>query len=214
MGEYADDAIDLALNGDYGDYITEDDGYYAISYKKVRKNLAKSTKVYASGKLYWAKIVGDGALHLDYDQTGKQWAVEFAPNDTTFLKDHKLLDRLKNKDDAKNPNKGPYIILKKPELNRDGEKNSPFRIWDADGNEWDERLIGNGTDADVKLDIRDWGVGKKQSIYCTDIRITDLVSFSSSPFGAMDEAKGKPPKAKAAKASTAELDDLSDDVPF
>lgn len=169
-----------------------------------------SVKVFATGTLKWAKIVGDKALSLNYEKDAREWTFQFHPNDTTFLKDNKLLDRLKDKGDPE----GPYIILKKPEFNKDGEKNDPFRIYDGTDDEqvaWDDRLIGNGSKADVKLDIRDWGVGKKKSIYAVAIRVTDLVSYVSDEFAGMDA--DKPKKAKP-KTVLAELDDLDDDVPF
>jgi hypothetical protein len=181
--------------------------------------LTDRTTVFATGKVYWAKIVGDKALVQNYERDGREWTVEFVPDDTTFLKDHKLLDRLKDKEDAKNPDKGEFIILRKPEFDKDGEKNDPFRIYDGTGDEtraWDDRLIGNGSSVDAKLSIVDWGKGKKKSIYLTALRVTDLVPYVSNEFGAMDEdrpAAKKATKAKA-KAPAAELDDLDDEAPF
>ena len=81
------------------------------------------------------------------------------PDDIGFLKENKLLDRLKDKEDPKNPDKGDYLLLKKPELDRDGNRNEPIKIYDKDGTEWgDERLLGNGTRVVAKLKIVDWGV--------------------------------------------------------
>ena len=185
-------------------------------YRKGNKKLAnKSTKVFVSGTLQWAKIVGDRALAPNYDGDAREWSFDLIPDDTTFLKEHKLLDRLKTDKDG-----NEYIRIKKPEFNKDGEKNEPFRIYDADDLPWgDDRLIGNGTRADVKLDIRDWGVGKKKSIYAAAIRVTEHVPYASSEFAGMDKkAAGddKPVAKKASKPKTvlAELDELDDDVPF
>jgi hypothetical protein len=199
----------------------------------------KSSKVFVSGKVYWAKIVGDKALVQNYDGDGREWSVEFEPDDVSFLKEHRLLDRLKDpmayarrlqergetekaeKAEKDAEGRGDYLLLRKSEFNRDGEKNEPFRIYDADNNDWDDRLIGNGSSVDVKLDIRDWGVGKKKSIYATAIRVTDLVSYESDPFAGMDKGKSpteKPSKAAEKKAKPApktileELDE--DELPF
>lgn len=176
-----------------------------------------STKVFVSGIIKWAKIVGDKALTPNYERTGREWTFQFHPDDTTFLKDHKLLDRLKDKGEPE----GPYLILKKPEFNKEGEKNEPFRIYDEDNELWDDRLIGNGSRVDVKLDIRDWGVGKKKSIYAAAIRVTDLVEYTANEFAGMDKAKGVDDSAaapsktrKPVKKPLSELDDLDDDVPF
>lgn len=197
----------------------------------------KSSKVFAKGKVYWAKIVGDNALTSNYDGDGKEWTFEFEPEDPSFLKEHRLLDRLKDPlayamrlDERGEEEKAAtarehaegrsdYLLIRKPELTKAGEKNAPFRIYDENNEPWDDRLIGNGSSVDVKLDIRDWGPGKKKSIYAIAIRVTDLVSYESDEFAGMDEAEGKSPKpkAKAKKAETKTdsdgFDDL-DDVPF
>lgn len=198
--------------------------YWANKQIKNRKNNMSNTNnattVFAKGRIFWAKILGDRALHPTYDGDARQWAFEFEPEDTEFLKEAGLLDRLKDKEDAKNPDKGEFLVLKKPELNRDGEKNEPIRVYDADGEPWPEdKLIGNGSKADVKLRIVDWGRGKRKSIYTTAIRITDLVPYISDEFAAMDENDEAPKKKKAApkkkKAAAPEFDDdLNDDVPF
>lgn len=150
--------------------------------------MTTSTTVFVPGTVYWAKIVGHSALVDNYERTGKEWTYELVPDDTSFLKTHKLLDRLKDKDDPRNPNKGEYLHLKKPELTRDGDCNEPIKILDKDGSPWDDRLIGNGTRVVAKLTIKDWGVGKKKSIYTAAIRIEDLVSYERDEFGAYDGA--------------------------
>lgn len=177
----------------------------------------KSTKVFASGTVKWAKIVGDKALVSNYDGDGREWTFQFHPDDTSFLKEHKLTDRLKDKDDGS----GPYLIIKKPEFNKDGEKNEPFRIYTEDNEPWDDRLIGNDSRVDVKIDIRDWGVGKKKSIYAAAIRVTDLVSYQSNEFAGMDTGKATgtskeaaAPVKKSVTKKAVELDELDDDVPF
>lgn len=177
--------------------------------------MADSKTVYSSGRLFWAKIVGEKALVKNYDGDGREWAYEFEPDDTSFLKENHLLDRLKEKDDAKNPDKAAFINLRKPEFDREGQPNDPIRIYDEEGTPWDGRLIGNGTKADVKLRIVDYGKGKKSGIYTTAIRVTELVPYVSDEFGGMDHVTTKPSKAKV-KAQTVleELDETDDEIPF
>ena len=178
---------------------------------------SKGTTVFVSGRVFWAKIIGQP--RTNYEGDAREWAYDFVPDDTSFLKEHKLLDRLK---DPKDPIDGPFLRLKKPELDKDGNPNEPIRIYDEDNQAWDDRLLGNGTKVDVKLSIVDWGVGKKKSIYTTAIRVTDLVPYVSNGFGAMDAAKGEgnaaapPPQARKPSNTRggAGLDDLDDDVPF
>lgn len=203
----------------------------------------KSTTVFVSGKVYWAKIVGDKALTNNYEGTGREWTFEFEPEDVTFLKDHLLLDRLKDplayanrleergedekaekaekaRESAKG--RGDYILIKKAEFNKDGKKNPPFKIVDSDNQPWGEdRFIGNGSTVDLKLNIIDWGAGKKKSIWCNAIRVQDLVAYENDDFAGMDNA-GSAPKKPATKVSKPKTKaaadewagDLDDDIPF
>jgi hypothetical protein len=187
--------------------------------KKEKKIMTTSTTVFVRGKIYWPKIVGDGALRSNYEGTAREWSYEFVPEDTTFLKDHGLLDRLKAKPDPKNPDKGEFLVLRKPELNFEGEKNDPIRIYTEENEPWDDRLLGNGTEVDAKLSIKDWGKGKKKSIYTTAIRVRELVPYQGSEFARMDSDDAAPSKAatpaKKPKTKVAsDYEDLDDDIPF
>lgn len=141
--------------------------------------ISKAT-VFLRGKLYWAKVLGKP--RPNYNRDGNEWTFEFEPDEDGIkeLKKRKLGDRLKNKYD----DRGPYIVLKKSELNRDGEPNQPIRIYDELDQDWEhDKLIGNGSRGDVKLDIRDYGAGKKSGIYPVAIRVTELVPYKSTEFG-------------------------------
>jgi hypothetical protein len=178
--------------------------------------------VFMSGRLFWAKVTG--APVPNYGGDAREWTLEFEPDEKglALLKQHKLTDRLKEKEDAKNPDKGRFLVLRKPEFSRDGNPNQPIRIYDADDNEWDRaKLIGNGSAGDVKLDIRDYGVGKKKGVYPVAIRITDLVSYQSSEFGGMgkeddDAAEEEAPRKTGRKPAPKKewSEDLDDDIPF
>lgn len=174
--------------------------------------MADRVTVFVPGSVYWAKVIG--APRPNYDGDGREWTYDFCPDDTTFLKDAKLLDRLK--EDEKGTIPGPYLRLKKPEFNKEGDKNEPIRIYDAENEPWDDRLLGNGTRVVAKLSIVDWGKGKKKSIYTQALRVEDLVSYVSNEFGAYDgDSKPKKAATKAkSKAVASELDDLDDYVPF
>jgi len=170
--------------------------------------------VFVPGQVYWCKVLG--APRLNYDGDAKEWTYDFMPDDVDFLKEAKLLDRLKT--DAKGTIPGDYLRLKKPEKTSEGEPNDPIRVYNSDNEAWDpNQLIGNGTKVVVKLRIVDWGKGKKKSIYTTAIRVEELVPFVSNEFGGYDgdspkaEPKAKKPKTKA---PAEDLDDLDDDVPF
>lgn len=173
--------------------------------------MANFTTVFVKGKLYWSKL--ERAVD-NYEKTGKEWTVDFVPEDIDFLKTHRLLDRLK---EGKAPIEGDYIRLRKPEKDKDGNKNDPIKIIDADNQPWESgRNIGNASDADVKLTIADFGPGKKKAIWAKAIRITNLVPYEVDEFGGMDGPTEKTEKkvdTKGRGKKTEELD-LDDDIPF
>lgn len=172
------------------------------------------TTVFASGKIFWAKVLGEPVNN--YEGTAREWTLEFVPDDTTFLKEQKLLDRLKDKE------YGEAIRLKQAEYRNgpDGEKikNEPIRIYDENNEPWEaSKLIGNGSEIDIKLSIKDWGKGKKKGIYVTAIRVTKHIPYVSNEFGAMDGDKTPPKKAANKTKAGNEFDspvELDDEMPF
>jgi hypothetical protein len=178
---------------------------------------ATSKKVeYLRGKVYWAKVLG--APRPNFNGDAREWTFEFEPDEDglKIIKDHKLTDRLKDKHEGR----GKYLVLKRSELTKDGEPNKHIRVYDNDDQPWDsETLIGNGSSAVVKIDIRDYGTGKKKGIYPVAIKIKELVSYKSSEFGGYDDPDKEAQKA-APKRDTFKKDfglepddDLDDPLP-
>lgn len=187
--------------------------------------------VFISGKLSWVKVLGDPVLNFNKD--GREWTFELEPDEKglqTLIK-HGLTDRIKGRGynigtKGQHKERNPFIQLKKTEFNRDGNPNTPIRVYDAleaPGNpkqdtDWDKTvLIGNGSSADVKLDIRDYGMGKKKGIYPVAFRVTDHVQYEASEFGGMDTSDEFPVNKKAPKKNTVVEDfgpDLDDEIPF
>lgn len=134
--------------------------------------------VYLRGKLHWAKVLGDPVLN--YNKDGKEWTFDLAldADGVKQAKTHKALN-IKDKDD----DRGKFVSFKQKELRANGDPNARIRIVDAAGNAWPEdKMLGNGTVADVKAEIRDYGKGKYPGIYPRAIRILDHVEFKSSEF--------------------------------
>lgn len=176
--------------------------------------MASKTTVFMKGRVFWAKVLGDP--RPNYNGDAREWSFEFEPDEDGLkaLKDHKLLDRLKNKYE----DRGKYLTLKKKEFDYEGRPNKPIRIYDSEDADWDQnKLIGNGTEVDLKLDIRDYGPGKKKGVYPQAIRIQSLVEYQSSEFGGMP-GRAKPEKAPVDKASKDEQFrkdfDLDDEIPL
>jgi len=212
MGEYADAELDYYATRNYGVSIYGyNDKRANITRKRDHNNMADFTTVFVKGELFWAKIVGKPVPN--YEKDGREWTVDFVPEDTSFLKEHGLLDRLK---EAREPITGNFLRLKKPELDSEGNKNEPIKIVDANNQPWDGSKIGNGSRVDVKLTIADWGRGKKKSIWIKVIRVTEHIPFEVDEFAGMGEPAANKAKAAPKKAAKplAELDDISDEISF
>ena len=215
MGEYADLELDRYTTTRYGFSIYGYNDTYLCNRERER-NMSDFTTVFVTGKIYWAKVIGKPVAN--YEGTAREWTFDFVPDDTSFLKEHGLLDRLK---DPKEPVDGPFLRLRKPELDSEGKENEPIRIYTDENEAWDGALLGNGTEVDLKLTVADWGRGKKKSIWTKAIRVTKLVPYVSNEFAGMDKdgekktaAKGKAKAASKAKPLSELDEDLDDEVPF
>lgn len=105
-----------------------------------------------NGKAYWAKIVGkpvDG-----YKNQYKEWSFDLAIDKDTasMLKKQGLGKYLKNNDD----DRGTYIHLRRKAKKKDGTDSKPIKIVDHRGNDWDNRLIGNGSELNVNVGINEF----------------------------------------------------------
>lgn len=175
----------------------------------------KRDTVYMHGKIYWAKIFG--APRTNYNEDGREWAFEFEPDANgieILVKEHKLKDRLKDKykkngdlrtgyDNRDNE----YIILKRKELDYEGNVNEHIRVVDAANQKWNPRVeLGNGTEVDVKLQIVDYGTGKKKGIYPVAIRVLELVPFTRSDFAPLPDSDERVQEAKEKYGSSFEED--------
>lgn len=211
MGEYADEIIDSYIDGYRG--LPYGVNRWPSNRKAKGKRMTEFTTVFVTGTIYWAKILGNPVQN--YEQTAREWTFDFVPDDTSFLKEHRLLDRLK--EDKKGTIKGDYLHLKKPEKDSQGKLNDPIAVYDKDDTAWDKDVkIGNGSKVVAKLTIANWGKGKKSSIWTKAIRVEELVPYVTSEFGAFDGSAGEAAPTKKAKspAKAEGLADLEDDIPF
>ena len=181
--------------------------------KETYKKMASKATEFLTGKIYWAKVF---APVPNYGGDAREWTFEFEPDEAglAILKGHKLTDRLKDKYE----DRGKFLTLRKRELDREGNENKPIRIYDNKDQAWNpDTKIGNGSIVDVKLDIRDYGPGKKKGVYPIAIRVRELVEYQAAEFGSMGKIEAEvdesplTPKKEAPKPRT---DPLDDDMPF
>lgn len=179
--------------------------------------MTEFTTEFLTGTIYWAKVF---KAVDNYEHTAKEWTFDLCLDDdsTEILKKHRLLDRLK---EAKDPVPSDYIRLRKPESDKNGNKNDPITIKDEDGEDWGKGNIGNGSSVIVRVTVADFGKGKKKGIWTNAIKVTEHVPHEgggqfSDPFAEFTSAP--PKKAAAAKApakkAEAPVEDFEDDIPF
>lgn len=142
------------------------------------------TTVYLRGELMWAKVLPK-QLHKNNFDDYKQWTFDVYPEDVTELEANKIADKIKKSEDGKQ-----YLQLRQKEFSgltdEDGKplKNKPIRIVSPDGTTpWDtDTELGNGTIADVRISIVDYGKGKKKGVYPVAIRVIKHVPYKSNEF--------------------------------
>lgn len=179
------------------------------------------------GTLHWAKVLGEPRLNT-YSKE-KEWSVDLTP-DAKGLEEIARIgikDKLREPKDNDNRTED-FLSFRHREYreNRNtGErtKNDPIKIVDITGQPWPEdKLIGNGTIADVKFRVVDYGKTMAKGVYISAIRILDHVAYEVeefAPLGDDDEFAGAKTSAAATKAAdtkgpSSDDDDLDDDVPF
>lgn len=148
---------------------------------------------YLRGKLNWAKILGDPRPNT-FDPDNREWTVDVLLDD----EGEKLVHKLGLKAKVKETDNGqPFLKFKQREFRVDGGKNDPIRVEDKNGKPWDQdEKIGNGTVADVKFTVKDYGKGKPKGVYIRAIRILDLVQYKPvefAPLSSDDEYFIDPP---------------------
>lgn len=171
------------------------------------------------GELHWAKVLGKPIMN-DYAKA-RQWSVDVSPNTEglALLKKLKISDKLK--DPKTGEKRGKFIAFRQNEFKKDGSANDPITITDAQGNPWPaNKLLGNGTVADVKFSYQDFGTTKGN--YIKAIRVLQHVPYVSQEFAPLSEddeffAAGSSDSDAAPLEDQTEPDgdeDLDDDVPF
>lgn len=178
-------------------HLIDDENYEE---KELENMPRKRDTVYMHGKVYWAKVFG--APRPNYDGDAREWTLEFEPDaeSTAILEEHGLSDRLKDGSAKKGgEGRGKFIYLRRDEFDYEQKPNEHIRVVDAANQPWNDKvLLGNGTEVDIKVNIVDYGRGKKKGIYPQAIRVLELVPYVSKEFDALDENDPRVKKARAA----------------
>lgn len=148
---------------------------------------------YLRGPIHWAKVLGDPVDN--YDKNGREWTFDVSLS-TDGVRQIKLIKvngqpvkNIKNRDD----DRGDFVQFKQKfreaeDYERYGQKvrtvdEQRIKVMDASGQPWDQNVkLGNGTIADVKFEVVDYGKGKYAGVYPRAIRVLDHVPYESQEF--------------------------------
>jgi hypothetical protein len=129
-----------------------------------------------SGKSYWTKIIGEPRKGYEDDPV-PEWSMDVAltPESAKALRDAGCTSYVKNKGD----DRGDFVSLKRKALKQDGTPAKPIKVVDAHNNDWNKRLIGNGSTVNVSIALNERTYkGKKflkPSILA--VQVWDLVEY-------------------------------------
>jgi hypothetical protein len=187
--------------------------------------LATNGTIVIRGELNWAKIVGDAAPHTGlakYDK-GPKWSVDVTPDTKSreLMKQFGIAGKLKAPKGEKETRKETYlplsILLNRP----DGKQNDPPSIKNAYNQNWDGSKIGNGSIADVKIKVVDYGSASDPGTYLQALRILKHIPYDGGddfePLSEDDQffASGSAEFNDGATASVGSTPtDLDDEIPF
>lgn len=187
--------------------------------------MAKSTVIVVRGRLDWPKITGDARPYTGnpkYDK-GPYWSMDVTPDAASrkALKAVGIDGKLRQP--GENDSREESFLTLRVLLNRpDGKKNDPPKISDINGRPWTGGLIGNGTVADVKIKVNDYGSGSDKGAYMQAVRILDLVPYEGGGFEALSEddeyfrqsGETEEVVATGAKEPVVDTEEDEDEIPF
>ena len=157
-----------------------------------RNKLAKDKTIGIRGTLDWAKIVGPARPYSGnpkYDK-GPNWSVDITPDKKSreLLKENGIDDKLREPKGENDKRGETFLTLRQLENRTDGKKNPPPGIVDAAGKDWgQERLLGNGTVADIMVKVADYGTASAKGVYMQKVRILDHVPYGGGDFAPLSE---------------------------
>lgn len=154
----------------------------------------KSKTLVIRGVLNYAKVLGDARPHTGnpkYDK-GPSWTVDVTPDAKGLqaLADLGLTEKLREVSDKDKNRVGrdDYLTLRVLEKRADGKTNDPPSIVDVRGVTWPkDKLIGNGSVADVKVRVVDYGKGVQKGVYLQALRILEHVPYEANAFAPLSE---------------------------
>lgn len=137
---------------------------------------------YVTGKIRWAKILGDPVPN--YNRDGFEWTFDFVPNDEALalFRELKIDNKMKEKDGVK------FLRFTQKQHQVNGKENFPITVVDARNRAWDPNTkIGNDSLCEVKFKVVDYGKGKPTGVYPQAVRVLDLNEYVRQEFAPLPE---------------------------
>lgn len=182
--------------------------------------MEKDKFIVVRGVLFWAKIVGDARPYTGNPKfnKGPSWSVDITPDARSreIIKAAGIADKLREPRGEKETRKETFLTLRQLELRPDGKKNKPPKISDVRDQPWNGDDIGNGSVADIKIKIKDYG--ETTGAYMQEVRVLKHVPYEGGgsgfePLSPDDEFFGSEEDTPVGD-SKAFQPDYEDDVPF
>lgn len=140
----------------------------------------KYDPIMLTGKVYWASVVEPNTTYEP------AWQVDICIEDAeTKAKLESIGLPIKNKED----DRGDFFSAKRKVKKKDGSDRDAPRVMDAKRNPWDNRLIGNGTVAKIKVQPYDWDYAGKSGVSSDfmGMQVIDLVTYGDPSNDFQDE---------------------------
>ena len=131
-----------------------------------------------SGKMYYCKVLGDGAKN--YEGDGMEWSFDLAVEGDTLAEMEK--EGVKAKPKNKGDGRGDFYQFRKATVNADGKPAKPIEVVDKAGKPWDPKVaIGNESVVDVKYLLKEYEYKGKKGIKrnILAIRVKDHVPYEA-----------------------------------
>lgn len=125
-----------------------------------------------SGKAYWASVVKPNTTYEP------AWQVDVCLDEDSKSMVESLGLTVQNKGDEK----GDFVKIKRKVSKLDGSQRPAPIVKDSDNNDWDDRLIGNGSLVNVKFSTYDWDYNNKKgkASFLLSVQVVDLVPYGES----------------------------------
>lgn len=124
---------------------------------------------FVSGKAYWASVC---APNTTFEPS---WCIDVTLDEKTKVELESIGLNIHNKGDER----GDFIKIKRKVMKRDGTEREAPTVVDSKRNPWDNSLIGNGSDVNVKFKVYEYEYNKKNGVSADliAVQVVNLIPY-------------------------------------